>query len=70
MKMTCSQFTTKRKVESENRQFEGEWSEKCSFILPPTSTKPVSLMYQENIAVMKISRLEAGRHCLHSCDKR
>ena len=30
-------------LDSENRQFK-EWSEKCAFILPPTSTRPMCLI--------------------------
>ena len=33
MKMACSKFTAKREVDSENRQFKEEWTEKCAFIL-------------------------------------
>ena len=33
-----SKFTAKRKVDSENQQFEQEWTETFAFILPPTST--------------------------------
>ena len=57
-KMACSKFTAKRKVDSENRQFEEEWTEKFAFILPPTSTRPMCLICQETIAVMKISNLK------------
>ena len=44
-KMVCSKFTAKRKVQS-------------AFILPPTSTRPMCLVCQETIAVMKISNLK------------
>ena len=57
-KMACSKFTAKRKVDGENRQFKKEWTEKCAFILPPTSTRPMCLICQETIAVMKISNLK------------
>ena len=35
----CSKFTAKRKEDSENRHFKEELTEKCAFILPPTSTR-------------------------------
>ena len=44
-------------MDSENRQFE-ELSEKCAFILPPTSTRPMCLICQETIAAMKISNFK------------
>ena len=56
--MACSKFTAKRKVDSENRQFEEEWTEKSAFVLPPTSTKRMCLVCLETIAVMKISNLK------------
>ena len=46
MKMAYSKFTAKRKVDSENQQFEEEWSEKYAFILPSTSTRPMCLICQ------------------------
>ena len=62
MKMAFSKFSTKAKVDSENRQFKGEWTEKIAFILPPSSTRPqyaqVCSICQETIAVMKISSLK------------
>ena len=57
-KMVSSKFTAKRKADSENRQFKEEWTKKFAFILPPTSTRPMCLICQETIAVMKISNLK------------
>ena len=54
-KTACSTFTAKRKMDSENRQFEEEWTEKFAIILPPTSTRPMCLICWKTIAVMKIS---------------
>ena len=53
-KMVWSEFTAKRKVDSENRQFEEEWPVKCA----PPSIRPMCLICQETIAVMKISNLK------------
>ena len=57
MKMACSKFTAKRKVDSENLQFK-EWTEKCAFVLPPTSTRRMCLICQETVAMMKIFNLK------------
>uniref|UniRef100_A0A671WXQ4 DUF4371 domain-containing protein n=1 Tax=Sparus aurata TaxID=8175 RepID=A0A671WXQ4_SPAAU len=44
----------KRKIDSENRQFQSEWTDKYLFILPAvTSTKPVCLLCNECMSVMK-----------------
>ena len=64
-KMVCSKFTAKRRVDSENQQFKEEWTEKCAFILPPTSTRPMCLICQETIAVMKISNLKWHHETKH-----
>ena len=63
--MVCSKFTAKRRVDSENQQFKEEWTEKCAFILPPTSTRPMCLICQETIAVMKISNLKWHHETKH-----
>ena len=39
-------------------QWKQEWTEKIALILPPTSTRPMCLLCQETIAVMKISNLK------------
>ena len=63
--VVCYKFTAKRKVDSENRQFTEEWTEKCALILPPTSTRPMCLICQETIAVMKISNLKQHYETKH-----
>ncbi len=44
----------KRKIDVENRQFQSEWTDKYLFVLPAaTSNKPVCLLCNDCIAVMK-----------------
>ena len=44
--MACSKFAPKRKLDSENRQFQPEWTERFAFFLPPSSTRPLCLICQ------------------------
>ena len=56
--MVCSKFTAKRKMDSENQQFKKNGLNIFAFILPLTSTRPMCLICQETIAVIKISNLK------------
>jgi len=64
--MACSKMASKRKVDSENRQFKDEWTEKYAFILPPTSTKPMCLICQETVALVKSGNLKRHYETKHS----
>ena len=63
--MACSKMTNKRKVDSENRQFKDEWTEKYAFILPPASTKPMCLICQETVALVKSGNLKRHYETKH-----
>ncbi|KAK0131389.1 Zinc finger MYM-type protein 6 [Merluccius polli] len=51
--MACSKLDKKRKVDSENREFKKEWTDKYAFVLPAGSTKPMCLICNETVALVK-----------------
>ena len=56
--MACSKFAPKRKLDSKNRQFQPEWTERFAFFLPPSSTRPLCLICQESVAAIKLSNVK------------
>lgn len=56
--MAGSKFAVKRRVDCENRQFKEEWTECYAFILPPTSARPMCLICQETVALVKSGNLK------------
>ena len=62
--MVCSKSTAKKRG-TVKIKFKEEWTEKFAFILPPTSTGTMCLIYQETIAVMKISNLKRHYETKH-----
>ncbi len=46
-------LSKKRKVDSENRAFNPEWTDSFLFILPSGSTKPLCLICSETVALIK-----------------
>lgn len=51
--MACSKPDKKIKVDSENREFKTEWTDSYAFVLPVGSTKPMCLICNETVAVVK-----------------
>ena len=51
--MAFSKLEKKRKVDSENRDFKTEWTDKYAFVLPAGSTKPMCLICNETVALVK-----------------
>ena len=51
--MVCSKLDKKQKVDSENRKFKTEWTDKYAFVLPLGSTKPMCLICNETVALVK-----------------
>src|SRR4029434_7261684 len=51
--MACFKPDKKRKVDSENRKFKTEWTDKYEFVLPVGSTKPMCLICNETVALVK-----------------
>ncbi|KAK0142367.1 SCAN domain-containing protein 3 [Merluccius polli] len=61
--MACSK---RRKVDAEKRCFKDEWTEKCMFILPAGSSKPVCLICSENVALIKSGNMKRHYEIKHS----
>src|SRR4029434_4579180 len=51
--MACFKPDKKRKVDSKNRKFETEWTDKYAFVLSVGSTKPMCLICNETVALVK-----------------
>lgn len=51
--MACSKQQKKRKVDAENREFKAEWTDKYAFVMPAGSTKPMCLICNETVALIK-----------------
>ncbi|MBN3304818.1 SCND3 protein, partial [Amia calva] len=51
--MACSKPDKKRKVDSENREFKTERTDSYAFVLPVGSTKPMCLICNETVAIVK-----------------
>ena len=60
--MACSK---RRKVDSENRAFNEEWTESYMFILPPGSSKPVCLICSETVAIIKSGNVKRHYETKH-----
>ena len=61
--MACSK---KRKVDSENRAFNEEWTDLYMFILPTGSSKPVCLICCETVALIKSGNVKCHYVTKHS----
>ena len=59
-------FLKKRKFDEENRSFKKEWTQQYAFILPPTSSKPLCLICNESVALVKSSNLKRHYETKHS----
>ena len=55
----------KRKYEEENRSFKEEWTQQYAFILPPSGSKPLCLICNESIALVKICNLKRHYDAKH-----
>ena len=51
-------LSKKRKVDSENRAFQDEWTEMYLFVLPARSTKPACLICSATVALVKSSNVK------------
>lgn len=58
-------LSKKRKVDSENRAFNPEWTDSYLFILPPGSTKPVCLLCSETVALIKSANVKRHYETKH-----
>nr|XP_054593491.1 SCAN domain-containing protein 3-like [Nothobranchius furzeri] len=57
----------KRKVDSENRAFNPEWTESFLFVLPTGGTKPVCLICSETVALIKSGNVKRHYETKHKC---
>ena len=55
----------KKKVDSENRAFNPEWTDSILFILPTGSTKPVCLICSETVALIKSANVKRHYETKH-----
>ena len=62
--MACSK--SKRIVDRENRKFKDEWTKKYAFILPPMATKPMCLLCQEKVAIVKSGNMKRHYETKHT----
>src|SRR4029434_4364932 len=63
--MACSK-PDKRKVDSKNREFKSEWTDKYVFVLPVGSTKPMCLICKETVALVKSCNVKRHYETKHS----
>ena len=54
-----------RKVDAENRQFNQEWTDKWLFVLPVGGMKPMCLICNATVAVVKSSSLKRHYETTH-----
>ena len=59
-------FLKKRKFDEENRSFKEERTQQYAFILPPTSSKPLCLIGNESVVLVKSSNLKRHYETKHS----
>ena len=52
----------KQKVDSENRKFQTEWTDKYAFVLPVGNTTPMCLICTEKAALVKRGRANVKCH--------
>lgn len=66
--MACSKLAAdkKRKVDSENRKFKSEWTEKYAFVLPVGSRKPMCLICTETVAIIKSGNVKRHYETKHA----
>ena len=65
--MACSE---KRKVDSEIRAFNPEWTDWYMFILHTGSSKPVCLIWSERVAITKSGNVKRQYETKHKSYKR
>ncbi|KAL0161498.1 hypothetical protein M9458_045223 [Cirrhinus mrigala] len=66
--MACSKLAVdkKRKVDFENREFKIEWTEKYAFVLPVGSRKPMCLICNETVAIIKSGNVKRHYETKHA----
>src|SRR4029434_5881007 len=64
--MACSKPDKKRKIDSENRDFKTGWTDKYAFVLPVGSTKPICLICNETVALVKSGNMKRHYETKHA----
>src|SRR4029434_2868686 len=64
--MACSKSDKKRKVDSKNHEFKKEWTDKYAFVLPVGSTKPMCLICNETVALVKSGNVKRNYETKHA----
>ena len=64
--MACFKPDKKRKVDSKNREFKTEWTDKYAFVLPVGSTKPMCLICNETVALVKSGNVKRHYETKHA----
>src|SRR4029434_10992793 len=64
--MACFKPDKKRKVDSKNREFKAEWIDKYAFLLPVGSTKPMCLICNETVALVKSGNVKRHYETKHA----
>src|SRR4029434_2845531 len=64
--MACSKPEKKRKVDSKNREFKTEWTDKYAFVLPVESTKPMCLICNKTVALVKSGNIKHHYETKHA----
>src|SRR4029434_8248385 len=63
--MACSKPDKKQKVDSKNRELKTEWTDKYAFVLPVGSTKPMCLIGNETVALVKSGNVKRHYETKH-----
>ena len=64
--MACIKPDKKRKVDSKNREFKTKWTDKYAFVLPVGSTKPMCLICNETVALVKSGNVKRHYETKHA----
>src|SRR4029434_63111 len=64
--MACFKPDKKRKVDSKNRKFKTEWTDNYAFVLPVWSTKPMCLICNETVALVKSGNVKRHYETKHA----
>ena len=62
--MAC--FKPDKKVDSKNREFKTEWTDKYAFVLPVGSTTPICLICNEMVALVKSGNVKRHYETKHA----
>jgi len=64
--MACIKPDKKRKVDSKNRELKKECTDKYAFVLPVGSTKPMCLICNETVALVKSGNMKRHYETKHA----